>query len=290
MGRGSFMESHFCDALEVQLEVRHADDAGTAWEHLKRQVDDGVLTMIDADMFELPYMVQQLKLVDGVHFGGHKALVIGYDSAAGTVQLADYAWLAPRSVTLEQLKAARDSRICPSRPRNASFRFHYPSEPPSTQRAVRASLATMVNQMRHPFRQFNGLPAVTRFCRQVPKWNLTLKGEELQRNTSLTAFMLEKAGTGGGGFRNLYSRFLLEASELLASSELAEAASVYRTLAGQWREVAALLEQATDDPGTGMFAAHGAPRQLMAEVADNEALGVELIASYVDRSPQQAFR
>lgn len=285
MGRGSFMESHFCDALDVQLEVRHADDPDLAWEYLKRQVDQGRLTMIDADMFELPYMVQQLKLGEGVHFGGHKALVTGYDSARGTVRLADYAWLAPREVTLDEFKAARDSRLCPSRPRNACFNFHYPSALAPIEHSIETALRTMANQMRYPFLHFNGLPAVERFCRQVPKWHLAMRGDELIHNCSLAAFMLEKAGTGGGGFRNLYSRFLAEAAERLAAPLLAEAGRVYAALAGHWREVAGLLERACDGGATGMFAPGGAPAQLMREVAALEARGIDCIVAHLERRP-----
>jgi hypothetical protein len=286
MGRGSFMESHFCDSLEVQLEPTHSDDPEIAWQHLKKQVQDGVLMMIDADMFELPYMVQRLNLMDGVHFGGHKALVTGYDAHTDQVQLADYAWHERKQISVAQLKAARDSRICPSRPRNAGFRFHFPSTLPPLTRALRTALYTMVNQMRHPFRQFNGLPAISRFCRQVPKWHLSMRGEELQLNTSLCAFMLEKAGTGGGGFRNLYSRFLQEASELLQSQSLAQAAAVYRSLAVQWREVAALLEVASEHPNQGMFAPGEHARKLMIEIDAAENQGVALIEHYLAHDQQ----
>jgi hypothetical protein len=284
MGRGSAMENHFCDALGIRLEVCHSDDAELAWQHLRGQLDRGELVMIDADMFELPYMIQRLNLVGGVHFGGHKALVTGYDAQGGTVQLADYAWHARRSVTVAQLKAARDSRRCPSRPRNASFRFHYPGRLPPQRHALATALATMVNQMRYPFREFNGLPAIARFCRQVPKWGLAMSPDELRLNCSLAAFMFEKAGTGGGAFRNLYSRFLDEAAQVLEAPVLTQAAALYRTLAGQWREVAALLEQAGADPGRGMYAPGNAAQLLMAEIGDNEVRGVELVSDYLQHA------
>jgi len=281
MGRGSYMESHFCDAIEAQLEVSHADDAELAWQHLKACIDAKQLAMVDTDMFELPYMVQRLNLPEGMHFGGHKLLVTGYDEAAGTVQLADYAWLEPRVVALDRFKIARDSRECPSRPRNACFVFHFPDELPPRRRSIRAALATVVNQMRHPFRQYNGLPAIERFCRQVTKWHLSMQGEDLRRNLALAAFMLERAGTGGGAFRNLYARFMAEAADELGAAAIAESARLYRSLAMRWREAAALLDAAAEDPATGMFAPGPAARQLMAAIDAEEHQAIELIATYL---------
>src|SRR5262245_37266693 len=56
MGRGSYIESHFCNVLNVHLRSHHADDADAGWDYLRACVDAGELAMLDADMFHLPYM------------------------------------------------------------------------------------------------------------------------------------------------------------------------------------------------------------------------------------------
>lgn len=285
MGRGSYMESHFCDALEIRLLATHGDDPDAAQRHLHAVVDAGEPALVDTDMFHLPYMVDALGLQQGIHFGGHKLLVVGYDAAAEDVEVADYAWTTRKRLPAAQLARARDSRECPARPRNACFRFRFPDRLPEMADAVEVALQTFVGQMRHPFMPFNGLPAIDRFCRQVPKWRQALADDALSENTALAAFMLEKAGTGGGGFRNLYSRFLREAAEIAGSDALAEAALLYRQLAGHWREAAALLEAAAADPARGMFEGD-APARLMREIAALEHAGVERIAAHLrERAP-----
>lgn len=281
MGRGSFMERRFCDAMNIALDVTHTDDAALAWMHLRQRLEAGALCMIDTDMFELPYMVQRLSLDSGAHFGGHKALVIGYDAAADAVHLADYAWHTPRVVSLTQLQQARDSRQCPSRPRNAAFEFRYPDVLPPMEEALQSALRTMVAQMRYPFRHFNGLPAIDRFCRQVPKWKLTMTEEELQTNSALACFMLEKAGTGGGAFRNLYGRFLREAADRLGAPVLARVSSIYLSLARDWREVAQLLDEGSKDPSRGMFAGYPQIRSLMNSIAAREEQAVDTITQWL---------
>ena len=279
-GRGSYIEANFCDALNVQLDVTSTDEADTAWIHLRQCIDDGSLVMIDTDMFELPYMVKRLNLAGGLHFGGHKVLVTGYCDEKGVVQLADYAWQQEQELEFGRLRAARDSRLGSSRPGNACFRFHFPDELPPFEHAICLALHNMVNQMRHPYLHFNGLPAIQRFCRQLPNWNKAMRGEDLQRNLSMAAFMLEKAGTGGGAFRNLYSRFLEEAGQLLDAPQLHRAASIYRDLSGHWREVAALLDESVDGSPNGIFANGKDVRNLMNDIAENEELGVEVIATF----------
>lgn len=275
MGRGSYIENQFCNVLNVHLSAHHADDPQAGWEFLRACVDAGRLAMIDADMFHLPYMVQSLGLKEGVHFGGHKVLVVGHDGER--VLLADYAWPQPQSVSLAELMRARGSQGCPSEPRNACYTFDFPDEIPDLGWAVRAALQTMVELMRHPFREFNGLPALERFCRQVTRWGRVYAGEELAQMTWLTAFMLEKAGTGGGNYRNLYSRFLKEAAELAGDPRLQQAADVYRELARHWREVASLLDESAEDPRRGMYIRGGQPQLLLDEIAALELRGLASI-------------
>lgn len=281
-GRGSYLEANFCDALDIHMEVTSTSDDGAAWRHLRGCVERGELVMIDTDMFELPYMVQRLKLSGGLHFGGHKALVVGYDATLGTVALADYAWKSPQQVSLSVLQAARGSKLGVSCPGNACFRFYFPDELPCISHAIRIALNCFVNQMRRPYLHYNGLPAVIRFCRQVTKWNRIMGAEELQNNTGMAAFMLEKAGTGGGAFRNLYSRFLEESAEVFHSPLLRRASGVYRDLATRWREVAALLAEAAACPSAGIYRDSGmAATRLLTEVAEKEAQGVQLIECHM---------
>lgn len=281
MGRGSDMEEHFADCLGIHLEIYRSSEGTVAWEHLRSLLDRGLLAVIEADMFHLPYMVQSLDLMPGVHFGGHKLLPVGYDMEKGTVDVCDYAWTPPFTLPLEQLGKARGSRDCPEPPAHRCFVFRFPDRLAPLTEAVPAALHTMVRQMRHPFLSFNGLPAIEKFCRQIARWGRVMKGEELLVNTQLTAFMFEKAGTGGGNFRNLYFRFLREAAEILGSPELVRTAEVYRRLAVAWREVAALLDEAAASPGRGMYDPAGPQQVLLDEIAALERRGIDEITEYL---------
>ena len=287
MGRGSDMEEHFTDAVGGHLETFRSDDDERAWDHLLQQLEADRLVVLEADMFHLPYMVQSLELMEGVHFGGHKLFVTGYDAAAGTVVVQDYAWKEAITLPVDQLRLARGSQDCPEPPRNGCFVFHFPEQPTPLEEAIPRALRTLVQQMRHPFMQWNGLPAIERFGRQVARWSRVMKPEELELNVRLAGFMFERAGTGGGNFRNLYQRFLRQAAEVMDAPELAETASLYRRLAIAWRQVAALLDEAAEDPSQGLFDPAREPQALLNEIRTLERQGIDQIDHYLTQREAQ---
>jgi hypothetical protein len=65
-----------------------------------------------------------------------------------------------------------------------------------------------------------------------------------QRDLPQAALLMEKAGTGGALFRNLYRDFLAECTQLLDSSHLRTGRRLYAEAATLWTEVAALIAKA----------------------------------------------
>ncbi|MGX6741049.1 DUF4872 domain-containing protein, partial [Streptomyces xantholiticus] len=58
------------------------------------------------------------------------------------------------------------------------------------------------------------------------------------------AVLMERAGTGGALFRNLYRDFLAECAQLIDSSHLRTGHSLYAEAATLWTQVAALVAAA----------------------------------------------
>lgn len=54
---------------------------------------------------------------------------------------------------------------------------------------------------------------------------------------------MERGGTGGSLFRNIYTDFLKEGSTILESKELEQASEKYKEIALLWRQVADLFEK-----------------------------------------------
>ncbi|MGO4427803.1 DUF4872 domain-containing protein, partial [Streptomyces sp. MCAF7] len=65
-----------------------------------------------------------------------------------------------------------------------------------------------------------------------------------QRDLPQAALLMEKAGTGGALFRNLYRDFLAECAQHLDSGHLRTGHELYAEAATLWTEVAALITKA----------------------------------------------
>jgi len=68
----------------------------------------------------------------------------------------------------------------------------------------------------------------------------------LKLNLFLAYAFIEEAGTGGGLFRRIYSRFLREAGHILHAEILAEASDLMMKSADTWTEIADILLTASE--------------------------------------------
>ncbi|MGA7219323.1 MAG: BtrH N-terminal domain-containing protein [Candidatus Sulfotelmatobacter sp.] len=282
MGRGTELESAFCDAMGICLEPAVFFDDDLAWEYVRRQIENQELVMLDTDMFLLPYLVENMgDSIRGLHFGGHKILVTGYDLDAQVAYVADYAWPV-RSVALSSLRLARNSADCPSAPQNRSFVFHFPEKLTGLRTAILLGISRNVCLMRNSISYFTGLAAIDRCCRQMTRWNRIFKGEELILNLTLASHMMERAGTGGGNFRNLYSRFLRESAPLLGEARLEKIALIYQQAGRHWTDLSELLDESAAQPAKGIFDPARAGGKLLNEIWELENEGIHALEEIVD--------
>ena len=287
LGRGTAVESIFCDGLGIHLQSMWTKSPSVSWEFVREMIDRDRLVMVDCDMFHLSYMVNSLGLSMDLHFGGHKALVTGYDLEARTAFLSDYNWSEKQVVPLPELARARGSTDCLSAPDNTAMVFDFPETLVPLRTAIQLGLERMVGQMRGP-NHLTGLRALERFRRQVTKWRDTLPEPAAIRNTRMTAFMAEKAGTGGGNFRRLYARFLREAAEVMRDDRLTAASRVYARLSGCWRRLAALMETASRDMTRGLYDPAEGGARLVTEIWDLENRGVDAVSAYLTQGGARA--
>ncbi|MFJ2740687.1 BtrH N-terminal domain-containing protein [Streptomyces sp. NPDC087440] len=220
--------------LGLDLQVAETTSARKAWQNVTAPLDAGRPVGLQLDSFHLEHFTTR------VHFGGHVVAMYGYDDERA--HLVDTAPQGGAVTTgLDSLARARAERG-PMTARNRSFTLAAPTTPvPPRERIVPAIRACAEAFLAPPIANL-GHRGIEKAARQVPKWleRTDDPGTDLPR----AALLMERAGTGGALFRNLYRDFLAESAELIGGSRLRTGQRLYAEAAARWTEVAGLVEAA----------------------------------------------
>ena len=227
-----------CRNLGLRLEATETTSKAKAWRQLETHLEAGTPVGLQLDCFYLPYFEH------GPHFAGH--FVAALRLVGDEVEVVDTVQQGGvQRIPRAALEAARHARG-PMSARARAYTLHRGPEV-DLPTAVARAMAENARRYLHP--DFGGMGALglAKLGRSLPTW--LDKAEDPAQDLRLAADLMERAGTGGALFRNLYRDFLDEASELLPASAVATRAArdeVARA-AGLWTELAKLLEQCARD-------------------------------------------
>ncbi len=87
-----------------------------------------------------------------------------------------------------------------------------------------------------------GYKGILKTSAEIKKW--FKNSNDIKGDFQTTAMLMEKAGTGGSLFRNLYRDFLKESYEILNSEKIHRAYKEYSEIADLWKKVSELFHQA----------------------------------------------
>lgn len=276
-GRSATLEGDLCAHIGAGAELRQTDDPELGWRWVAERLERGEPALIWADIHELDYLQVHL------HNTWHDLIVVDHDPERGTATVLDYAFDEPQVCSLESLARARNADAMPAGPnRHATWFVEFPDALPDPHATIAEAIRRAVANMRpdpetDPYRWLGepGLAGLAQFVNDFAAWpSRRLDLREWLRRIRL---LVERAGTGGALFRNLYAGFLAEAGELLADPALTEAADVYRRAAEAWSD--AVRIPAGADPR----AVHRAAATRLAGVYQLECVGVELLDAWVRR-------
>jgi hypothetical protein len=220
--------------LELKLLVQETTSPRRAWESVAASIDAGRPVGLQLDSYYLDYFSSK------VHFGGHVVAMYGYDDHDAYLVDTDQQGGAV-STTLTSLAEARAARG-PMTAKHRSFTVTAPRQLPSLAAQVVPAISTCADAFLHPPIANLGHRGIAKAGKQVRRW--LERTDDPQRDLPQAALLMEKAGTGGALFRNLYSDFLGECTQLLDSTELRTGHRLYGEAAALWTEVAALIATA----------------------------------------------
>lgn len=259
-----------CRNLGVALHAEETTSHAKAWKGLEAALGKGQPVGLQLDCFYLPYFR------NAPHFAGHFVAAIGLDG--DQVQVVDTVQQGGlRRVARADLERARHARG-PMSARARAYTVHARTNSPAEGATATAALAAIrANAHRYLHPEFSGMGArgLTKLAASLPTW-LT-KAKSPADDLRLVADLMEKAGTGGALFRNLYRDFLDEVARLAPAQArtLYAARDGFARAAEQWTAIARLIERCARD-GRAQHLTDAAA--LCRSIADAEVAAMRLLA------------
>lgn len=233
--------------LELELLVQETASPHRAWENVAATVAAGHPVGLQLDSYYLDYFGSK------VHFGGHVVAMYGYDDHnAYLVDTNQQGGAVSTSLTsLARARAARG----PMTAKHRSFTLTARGNLPSPQEQIIPAITACADAFLNPPIANLGHRGIEKAGKLVRTW--LQRTDNPQRDLPQAALLMEKAGTGGALFRNLYRDFLAECTQLLDSSRLRTGHRLYTEAATLWTEVAALITKAGESADAPCLAQAG---------------------------------
>ncbi len=206
-GRSLDLEEVFARRLGLDYIEQTDDDGDCSWRRCKEMIDEGVPVLINTDIRYLDYFEST------THFSGHRVVLAGYNDE-GFALLSDSEFPEIMEISADSLKAARGSKIPPFAMRNCMAVVTGSPLLPGEEGFVEAIISCSRKMIfsRDPMM---GLCGMVNASEDMPSWYTRSGTPDFVARFAYQ--VIEKRGTGGGFFRNLYRKFLISASPFVPS-------------------------------------------------------------------------
>jgi hypothetical protein len=252
--------------LNLIIEAKETSSVEKAWQHVRGSIECGIPVGLKLDSYYLDYFTNK------VHFAAHYAVLYGMDH--------EYAYMADTrqqgglvKTSLAHLEMARNAKG-PMSSRNRSFTIGPIDTLPPLIPAIRSSLNKNAHDYLHPPIRNIGNKGIMKLSSEILKW--PSRSKNFEHDLCLTALLMERAGTGGALFRNLYRDFLKECVDLVEDPKVEKAYLMFIEIAPMWVEVSSLIDLAGR---TGDSRELNQASKLLLEIADKERVAMEFLCN-----------
>jgi hypothetical protein len=213
--------------LNLHIEVSQTTSQPKAWENVKTQIDNGIPVGLKLDCYNLEYFTQK------IHFAGHYVTIYGYDDKFAYLVDTDQQGLNVKT-SLVSLAAARNAKG-PMSSKNRSFTLTRGNELSNLKDVIITAIYNNAYEYLNPPIQNISFKGIRKTAKVIEGW-FERPGVTAELITQ-TGTLMEKAGTGGALFRNMYRDFLNECNELYPELKLNNPYEKFCTIAKLWTEV-----------------------------------------------------
>lgn len=219
--------------LNLDLTVKETSSTQKAWNDVKQLLDNGKIVGLKLDCYHLEYFSNPF------HFAGHYAAIYGYEKE--TAFLVDTKQQGGQVKTsLKSLEKARAEKG-PMSSKNLYYTLNKTNKNFDLKSAILTAIRNnSIDYLNPPINNI-GYKGILKTSKEIQKWFDTSK--DIEGEFKASAIIMEKAGTGGALFRNLYRDFLQESYDLLKLETLKEAHKEFIDIANLWTEISNLFLQ-----------------------------------------------
>lgn len=217
--------------LKLSIDVNETSSCKKAWEYVKSNIDQGIPTALKLDCYYLEYFT------DKFHFAAHYVTMYGYDKSFGYLIDTIQQGMQMKS-SLSSIADARNAKG-PMSSRNRAFSITKTQEQPNLKSIIVAAIRNNAKIYLNPSIQNLSFKGIRKASRLITKW-LDKQGITPE-NITLVGVLMERGGTGGALFRNMYRDFLKECDDMFPELNFHEAYINFAKIAPMWTEVSKLI-------------------------------------------------
>lgn len=258
------LTENICRNLHLQLEVEETSSTKKAWENVVKCLDKGKAVGLKLDSYHLEYFTNK------IHFAGHYATIYGFDDKLAYLNDTNQQGRDAKT-SLKSLELARNERG-PMSSRNRSYTISKKGDLTDLRIAVKRAIYNNANEFLNPPIKNIGYKGILKTGTEIKKWFKT--SSDIKRDFQTTAMLMERAGTGGALFRNLYRDFLNEGADLLHSAEFSDAGNHYAYIARLWENVSDLFNKAGETEDIKYI---NEASEILTELSEMERLTMEYL-------------
>lgn len=252
--------------LNIELTVKETSSTQKAWNNVKELIDNGQAVGLKLDCFHLQYFSQPF------HFAGHYTALYGYDNE--NVFLVDTKQQGGQVKTsLKSLALARAEKG-PMSSKNLYYTLRKTDKIIDLQTAIITAIKNNATEHINPPITNIGYKGIYKTSSEIVKWFKTSK--DIENDFKTSAMLMEKAGTGGALFRNLYRDFLKESYELLKLEKIKMGHEAFIEIADLWSSVSQLFEIVSQ---TKDFKYIQQASEILKTISDKEKKTMEILAT-----------
>lgn len=260
------LTENICRNLGLKLIVTETSSTKKAWKNVLEHISKEKAVGLKLDCYHLEYFSNK------VHFAGHYVTIYGFDDK--------YAYLVDTEqqggkvkTSIESLELARNEKG-PMSSRNRSYTIYEGTTEFDIQKVIKNAIHNNATEFLNPPIKNIGYKGILKTSNEIKKWFKSSK--DIKGDFQTTAMLMEKAGTGGALFRNLYRDFLKESNEILSLPEIKKAHEDFIVIAELWKKVSYHFYQAGE---TENYKEIEQASEILVDLAKLEKSAMETLAS-----------